>query len=69
MIKYFKKNSNKIIYESDVNLQIDKERLLNYKEVFKLENIISYHNMSDKKLEDKGVSNKCIFCKQKCFVE
>jgi len=69
MIKYFKKNKNKTIYEADIELQIDSERLLKYKEIFKLEDIISYHNFENKTYEEGGISNKCIFCKQKCFVE
>ena len=57
------------LYETPFKLEIDEGKILDTKEIFIVEEIANYHDLSKVKLENTGVIHECIFCKQKCLVE
>lgn len=68
-LDFIKKNKNMKLYETPFKLEIDEGKILDTKEIFIVEEIANYHDLSKVKLENTGVIHECIFCKQKCLVE
>ena len=68
-LDFIKKNKNSKLYETSFKLQIDEEKILDTNEIFIVEEIVNYHDLSKNMLEKSGVIHECIYCKQKCLVE
>lgn len=68
-ITFIKKNKNKILYESKININISSDKILSCNEIFIVEELVNSHVFSGKDLNEKGMIQKCEFCKQKCLIE